>query len=235
MEIQIGIAKVKKYASSQSGDTVEVVERPGGGLSVVMADGQSSGRGAKFISTMVTRKVITLLAEGVRDGATARAASDYLYAERSGKVSATLNILSADFQTNTLVITRNNPSGMLLIRGEDVVALDEPSSPIGIYRGTRPTINEFSIEVGLGVLMYTDGLLHAGTRTGECMEIASSLRALLDEEEPSPQWIADELISHALKLDQGRPVDDTSIVVLRVMRLVGDDVRRMSLRLPLTS
>ena len=51
MEIQIGIAKINKYASSESGDTLEVVERPNGGLSVVLADGQTSGRGAKVIST----------------------------------------------------------------------------------------------------------------------------------------------------------------------------------------
>ena len=53
MEIQIAVAKTNKYAVSESGDTLEVVERPGGGLSVVLADGQSSGRGAKIISMMV--------------------------------------------------------------------------------------------------------------------------------------------------------------------------------------
>ena len=64
MEVQIAVAKVNKYAVSESGDTLEVVERPNGGLSVVLADGQSSGRGAKAISLMVVRKVIGLLAEG---------------------------------------------------------------------------------------------------------------------------------------------------------------------------
>ncbi len=76
MEVGLAVAKINKYATTNSGDTVEVVERPNGGLSVVMADGQSSGRGAKWISTLVVRKVITLLAEGVRDGAAARAASE---------------------------------------------------------------------------------------------------------------------------------------------------------------
>ena len=55
MEIQIAVAKINKYAVSESGDTLEVVERPNGGLSVVLADGQSSGRGAKAISMMVVR------------------------------------------------------------------------------------------------------------------------------------------------------------------------------------
>lgn len=43
MEIQIAVAKTTKYGSQESGDTLEVVERPNGGLSVVLCDGQASG------------------------------------------------------------------------------------------------------------------------------------------------------------------------------------------------
>jgi len=235
MEIGIAVSKVKKYATSDSGDTVEIVERPNGGLSVVMADGQSSGRGAKWISTMVVRKVISLLAEGVRDGAAARAASDHLYTERSGKVSATLNILSIDKQTNTLVITRNNPVPLMLAVNEEIKILDEDCLPIGVYRGTRPTITEAPLVVGLTTLMYTDGLVHAGSRYGESMDIVTCFQSLLEEEDPSPQFIADDLLDTAVRLDQGRPVDDITVVVLRVANLTGDPVRRMTVRLPLDS
>ncbi|RPH56425.1 MAG: serine/threonine-protein phosphatase, partial [Chloroflexi bacterium] len=130
MEVQIAVAKINKYAVSESGDTLEVVERPGGGLSVVLADGQSSGRGAKAISMMVVRKVIGLLAEGVRDGAAARAASDYLFSERNGKVSSTLNILSVDLQTRTVVLARNNESPMYVARHDLIERIDEPSQSI---------------------------------------------------------------------------------------------------------
>ena len=63
-EVQMAVAKINKYASSESGDTVEVVERPKGGLSAVVADGQRSGRSAKAISNLVVRKAISLLAAG---------------------------------------------------------------------------------------------------------------------------------------------------------------------------
>src|SRR5512142_3260840 len=161
MEIQIAVAKTNKYAVSESGDTLETVERPNGGMSVVLADGQTSGRGAKAISTMVVRKVIGLLAEGVRDGAAARAASDYLYTERVGKVSATLNILSADLQSGTLVITRNNPAPVFIARGEKIECLNGESSPIGTSRSTRPSITEIAIEPSITVVIYTDGISHA--------------------------------------------------------------------------
>ena len=38
MEIQIAVAKVAKWASRESGDTLEMIERPGGGLSLVLDD-----------------------------------------------------------------------------------------------------------------------------------------------------------------------------------------------------
>lgn len=234
MEVEIAVAKVNKYATSESGDTVEVIERPGGGLSVVMADGQSSGRGAKTISTMVVRKVISLLSEGVRDGAAARAASDYLFNERKGKVSSTLNIFSVDLQTSTLVITRNNPAPVVLAHGENIRVLGDESKPIGVYRDTRPWITEHPLEVGLTAVMFTDGLIHAGSRHGESVDIVSSLQCLLEDEGSSPKLIADSLLEQALKLDQNRPVDDTAVVALRVSRVQRDEVRRMVVRLPIS-
>lgn len=234
MEVHIAVAKVKKYATATSGDTVEVVERPNGGLSIVMADGQSSGRGAKWVSSFVVRKAITLLAEGVRDGAAARAASDALYTERAGKVSATLNILSVDMQTKTLVISRNNPAPVILARDEDVKILDEKSKPIGFYRDTRPLITEVPLEPGLTVVMFTDGLIQAGSRDGRSMEVDTCLQSILDDGDPSAQEITDILLEHAVNLDQGRPVDDTSIIALRVNAKSSDlNVRRMLVTLPI--
>lgn len=238
MEIRLAVAKINKYATSESGDSVEVVERPNGGISVVMADGQSSGKGAKQISSLVVRKVISLLSEGVRDGAAARAASDYLFTERKGKVSATLNIVSIDMQTATMVITRNNPVPVMIATPEDICSFDDECNPIGLYRGTRPLISELPLEPGLTVVVYSDGLVHAGSRSGESMDIKASLQSLIEEEceeeEPCPQEIADALLQHAILLDHGRPVDDISIVVIQVTSHKTDSVRRMTVQLPIT-
>ena len=76
MELQFAAAKISKYATSESGDTLEMIERPHGGLSMVLVDGQRSGRAAKAISNVVARKAVQLLSEGVRDGAVARPGLD---------------------------------------------------------------------------------------------------------------------------------------------------------------
>ena len=237
MEVKLAVAKINKYATSESGDSVEVVERPNGGISVVIADGQSSGKGAKQISSLVVRKVISLLSEGVRDGAAARAASDYLFTERKGKVSATLNIVSIDLQTATMVITRNNPLPVLIASNGEICAFDNECNPIGIYRDTRPLISELPLEPGLTVVVFTDGLVHAGSRSGESLNIKTFLHTLfedeLDGEETTAQKIADALLNHAFQLDQCRPVDDISVVVIQVTSEISDFVRRMTVQLPL--
>lgn len=232
MEIQIAVAKTNKYASSESGDTLEVVERPNGGVSVVLADGQTSGRGAKVISTMVVRKVISLLAEGVRDGAAARAASDYLYTERAGKVTACLNILSADLQTATLVIVRNNPTPVFIAHQEHIECLSGASYPIGTSRNIRPAISEVPLESRTTVVMYTDGIFHAGDRYGQSLDVCTLLESMLEEQDPTPQEISDTILSQAIRLDQGHPFDDMSVVCLRVVPKETDMVRRMTVLLP---
>ncbi|MCE7919043.1 MAG: stage II sporulation protein E [Chloroflexi bacterium] len=233
MEIQIAVAKVNKYAVSESGDTLEVIERPTGGLSVVLADGQTSGRGAKAVSMMVVRKVISLIAEGVRDGAAARAASDALFAERAGKVTCTLNIASVDLHSNTIVLTRNNPSPMFICRGEEIDAHAEDSSSLGVSRNVRPVITELTIEAGLTIVIFTDGISHAGERRGTPLDARQTIRSIIEDQDPSPQELADALLSQAVRLDDNRPADDISVLVLRVSPHASDNVRRMTVRLPL--
>lgn len=232
MEIQIGVAKINKYASAESGDTLEVVERPNGGLSVVLADGQRSGKSAKLISNMVVRKVIALLAEGVRDGAAARAASDYLYTHRNGQVQSTLIILSIDMESRSVVITRNNPNPVLVSRNGETTALNADSQPVGLRRGTRPVITELELQAGLVIATFTDGLPFAGERQGTPIDPARLFTELVAIGE-QPQAIADRLMAEAMRLEQSRPADDISIVVIGVLPRGNDDVRRMWVRLPI--
>jgi serine phosphatase RsbU (regulator of sigma subunit) len=123
---------------------------------------------------------------------------------------------------------------VLLARGEYIKKLEEECKPVGIYRNTRPLITEVPLETGLTVVVYTDGIVHAGSRDGQPMEVDTILQSVLDEGDPTAQEITDALLEYALKLDQGRPVDDISIIALRVTPETSENkVRRMVVRLPI--
>ncbi|HEC22383.1 MAG TPA: serine/threonine-protein phosphatase [Chloroflexi bacterium] len=238
MQIQVAVAKVSKYASSESGDTLEMIERPHGGLSLVLVDGQRSGRSAKAISTLVAHKAISLLAEGIRDGAVARAAHDYLYTQRKGKVSATLNIVSVDMETKTLVISRNSHCPVIVQTGpEEQVLLDTPTEPVGVYRYTKPEIHELPLQVGMVIVVYTDGILSAGERTGKTLNapaLISDLYGQYADCEDIARPIADGLLNEALRLDEGRPADDISVLVVAVAGAeIKGEVRYLQVYLPI--
>jgi len=234
MEIQAAVAKVHKYATSESGDTLEMIERPHGGLSLVLADGQRSGRAAKTISNLVARKAISLLAEGVRDGAAARAAHDYLYANRGGKVSATLNIVSVDLVTKTVVISRNSHCPVIVADDNGARALDAPSQPVGIYPGTKPVITELPMASHTWLVVFTDGVLTAGQRYGERLDMVQLVTDFLAGGKRDAQAMADAILEWAVELDRGRPSDDISVLVIAIVpRVREDNVRRMTVSFPI--
>ena len=234
MEIEVAVAKVGKWATSESGDTLEMIERPQGGLSFVLVDGQRSGRAAKAISNLVARKAVSELAEGVRDGAAARAAHDYLYTHKGGKVSATLNILSVDLASGTLVLSRNNSCPIVVVTPDDGLRLlDEPSQPVGVRRGTKPQIAELPLVVGTVVVVYTDGLEAAGARSSYVFDVPAAVGELVCGGDVGARRLADDLLERALALDEGRPNDDISVLVLRVVDRASDGLRRLTLTLPL--
>ena len=238
MEVQFAVSKISKWASRESGDTLEMIERPQGGLSMVLVDGQTSGRSAKAISNIVARKAVQLLGEGVRDGAAARAAHDYLFTFRGGKVSATLNILSVDTRTRTIVISRNNESPVLVHTAADgFYQLDEESKAVGVHRNTKPVITEIPIEVGTIVVAYTDGLRHAGTLSGKgCnYDPYAALQGMVMAGQCDAASICDRLLEGAMVMDDGRPRDDISVIAISVRESrEGDEVRRQSGRLTLS-
>ncbi len=233
LEVQAAVAKVRKYAVSESGDTVEMIERPEGGLSFVLADGQRSGRSAKMVSNLVVRKVVALLAEGVRDGAAARAANDYLRVQRGGKVSADLIIISVDLHSRSLVISRNTRCPVALCIGDELILLDDPCETLGFRRTTRPVIREYPLQARISLLAFSDGLLEAGSRRGQRVPYVDILKHFHRQDGQNAQRLADEVLSAALALDEGRPLDDTTVLALTVYEVPhAENVRRLHVRFP---
>ncbi|MBP1467509.1 SpoIIE family protein phosphatase [Candidatus Chloroploca sp. M-50] len=216
-EIEVAVAKVAHHGSGESGDTLEMIERPGGGFSFVLVDGQGTGRGAKTLSNLLATRAISLLKDGARDGAAARAVHDYLYTYRMGQVAATLNILSVDFQSGKILMSRNNPAPFFVIDRHGLHSYSEPSTPIGLQPMTKPIISELPVAAYTYVVVFTDGLLRAGERTGEDVEIGNFLSGWPAELGRSAQELTDTLLRRALELDVGEPSDDMSIVTLAVL------------------
>ncbi|MHB8647475.1 MAG: SpoIIE family protein phosphatase [Thermomicrobiales bacterium] len=215
LRADLAAAKTSHYAARESGDTVELVERPDGGFTLVLVDGQGHGYPAKLLSLQLTAKAVALIKEGVRDGAVARAVHDYLHAYRGGRVSATLDLLTLDLGTNSILISRNaDVPGMICSDGHWAL-LPTLSGPIGIRRHARPAIDHYELALGLQVVLCTDGIIHAGERYGVPLDLLAALPG--DSRDPaSAQTLADTLLAAAIAADRGLPNDDMTVVALTI-------------------
>jgi len=230
--IDIGIAKTNKYASRESGDTAEVVERPAGGLSVVLSDGQGSGRAAKTLSQLVCTRAVAMLKDGVRDGAVARGVQDALFAYRHGQVSATLDIVSVDLRTQELVVARFSELPLLLSTDGEHEFLAAGGAPAGRYALARPVVARRPLAPGMRAIVVSDGIAGAGRRCGrppfDLLGWAAAHAA------STAQETADALLSAAIALDGDKPGDDMTVATVRIDRDDGEGnlVRRLSVRVP---
>ncbi len=232
MEVVIAAAKTHKYAVSESGDSFEVTERPKGGISLILADGQGSGRSARLNSCMVTARCASLISDGARDGAAARAVHDVLYASKDGKVSAELLIVSVDLAANTLLVSRNSACPVLALKDGQVTSLPGEAGPIGVRRQTKPLIDALPLKPGLTVVGFSDGIWFAGRYTGQPWGQAE-LAELIQTNSTQPRALADGILSQSLLRDQGRARDDMTVFALTISKRQSEGkIRTMDVSFP---
>ena len=216
MRVEIATDKIPKYGCSESGDSFEVVERPQGGITAILADGQGSGVSAKLTSNMVASKAASLISDGTRDGAVSRATHDFLYAQRRGRVSSTLTLFSCDLKTDTLVISRNSNCPIIVKTENQVDMLKESVKPIGFHYFVKPSIDELPIQPNTIVLSFSDGIYHAGRRFNNQITVEEIISLMDLSEDETVSDLSEKLLDLAILKDKNRPQDDMSVLILGV-------------------
>ena len=233
MEIQIAIAKIDKFASTESGDTVEIIERPNKGISVVLADGKLNGQGSKAISTKIVHKIISQITEGIPDGAAVINTSRLIYREYKGKAKAGLNILSCDMNTDMINITRCSAVPVALYRDGQVNCIVSDVKALGEREEVQPSIYQIPLESETSIIWITDGVYNAGAYLDQSLDFCTTLGSLFEEQEPTAREIAEFMLNQAISLDQGQPADDMSVVVLQTTREARDKIKHIAVRMPI--
>src|SRR5215204_2684821 len=218
-KIDIASAATHKYAVSKSGDVVDVVERPGGGYGVVLADGQGSGPAGRAIARMVASQAGRLLQDGARAEVAALAASDALLHARSGQVSAGLDVVTIDPGSN-IEIARFS-SNFIIVCGDGVwTELPHSGGPAGRIAHQSPEIESLPLLDGLSIVLATDGIVQAGSRFGMSFDLLNHMRKSSDGINPAE--LCRDVLNAAMEADRGRPQDDQTVVAITVSSASSD-------------
>lgn len=232
MEIQAALAKVDRYSSPEQGDKVEVIERPNGGLSFVMAEGKISGHRSKAVTMKAVHRTMSLISEGIHDGASARAVLSGIKSEHQNRAEVNLTILSCDLESGTIVITKNHPIPIIFIR-EGLIDLlrletDSEDNPTG-----DPSVYQFAIERETTFVLFSDGIYSAGQQSNQLIDLPMLLDSMLEDQEPTVEELADFILTRAINLDTGRPRDDMTVLVVKIATAKVKGIRKVSIQFPL--
>ncbi len=217
MVIEIGAAKIGRYESVDSDETTEIIERPAGGQSIVYCSGKRNGNKSKTISSMIVNRILEKTAESFRDSTAIKSVSDQIFRDYSGDTSGDLCMFSADFESETIVVSRCARVPVYYYRHGVLNVWNTSSDQIGSSRGLHPSITEIPIEPGTVIVMLSEGILNAGESTGENGEIVDLISNIAEESsEFSADKMADFFLNQAVRLDQNKPHDDMTAIVMKV-------------------
>ena len=89
--------------------------------------------------------------------------------------------------------------------------------------------------MGQTFVLITEGVENAGAYSDNQIDLRTALGSIYedDNDEPSVQDVADNLLHQAIGHDNGRPRDDMTVVVLKVSPATFRDIRRETVSFPI--
>lgn len=233
MIIELGVAKQGRISSPENDETTEIIERPSGGESIIYCNGKRDGQPCKTISSIIVNRVLEKIAESFRDSTALRAVSDQIFREHSGHICGDLCMISTDFESGTIVISRCTNTPVYFYQRGLFDSWHTNAEQIGAIKGLRPSITEIPIEVGTTIIMLSEGALNAGKNTLEADEVEDLILSTIEESsEFSADRMADFFLNRAITLDSYKPQEDMTVIVVKVCNDSSSCSRRIFLTCP---
>lgn len=217
--MDIGYLSLNKHGEQLCGDHIETVEQEDGSIIVVLADGLGSGVKASILSTLTSKIISTMIANGLtlQDCVSTIAATLPICSQRQVAYS-TFTILCITDNSEAELIQYDNPHVILLRDGKqvDYPEICETIDGKKIYK-TRMAVREGDVFV-----VVSDGVLHASV--GKILNsawgreaVVEFLETMYNNQLTAKTWAA-MLLDECARLYEGRPGDDTSVCVVRIRR-----------------
>lgn len=217
--VDIGYKSVNHYGEQLCGDHVDVVEQESNSTVIVLADGLGSGVKASILSTLTSKIISTMMAEGLplEECVSTIAATLPVCSER-GVAYSTFTIIHIINNTTAELIQYDNPH-VILIR--DCEGFDYPKTEMNIdgKRIYRSVINLCENDIFIAM---SDGCPHAGIglayNFGWKREDICEFMEALAPAGYTAKTLSTILVDECFKLYGGQPGDDATACVVRVRK-----------------
>lgn len=217
----IGYKSINHFGEQLCGDHVDIVEEGERSSVIVLADGLGSGVKASILSTLTSKIISTMMAEGlsIEDCVETIAATLPICSVR-GVAYSTFTIIHIENSTDAEVIQYDNPPVILLRDGKNY---DYPRTEmqIGGKRIFRSSIKLCENDIFVAM---SDGCPHAGMglsyNFGWKREEIIEFLETISEVGYTAKTLSTILVDECDRLYGGKPGDDATAAVVRIRRRV---------------
>ena len=217
----IGYKSINHFGEQLCGDRVDVVEEGERSSVIVLADGLGSGVKASILSTLTSKIISTMMAEGlsIEDCVETIAATLPICSVR-GVAYSTFTIIHIENSTDAEVIQYDNPP-VILLRGGKNYDYPMTEMQIGGKRIFRSSIKLCENDIFVAM---SDGCPHAGMglsyNFGWKREEIIEFLETISEVGYTAKTLSTILVDECDRLYAGKPADDATAAVIRIRRRV---------------
>lgn len=214
--LNVGIARAKKYDSPVSGDTSLQTKLNDGKYLLAISDGMGSGPEARKSSKIAIKMLERMLTSGFKKDVSIKMINSTLSANNDEDMYATLDILILDLYQGNIEFIKNGACPTYIKRNKEVELVKSISLPTGIINDIDLVVYDKDIKDGDIIVMCSDGIVESNT---EYLHKELWLKYFLEElQTDDVQQIADLIISEAIDNDYGKEKDDMTVIVAKVSK-----------------
>ena len=215
----IGYKSVNHYGEELCGDHVDVVEQDENSTVIVLADGLGSGVKASILSTLTSKIISTMMAEGLPiEECVSTIAATLPVCSVRGVAYSTFTIIHLKNNDIAEVIQYDNPQ-VIIIRDEENYDYPKTEMNIGGKKIFKSVIKLRENDIFVAM---SDGCPHAGIgmsyNFGWKREDIISFIETLAPVGYTAKTLSTILVDECYKLYGGKPGDDATVCVVRIRK-----------------
>ena len=218
---EIGCRSINHYGEQLCGDHVDIVERDENSTVLVLADGLGSGVKASILSTLTSKIISTMMAEGLTvEDCVETIAQTLPICSVRGVAYSTFTIMHLVNNQEIELIQYDNPLVILLRDGKNY---DYPKSELTIC-GKKIYKSTVKLEEGDIFIAMSDGCPHAGIgiayNFGWKREDIIQFMETMSVAGYAAKSLSTILIDEVNRLYDGKPGDDATACVVKIRKRV---------------
>lgn len=217
----IGYKSINHYGEQLCGDHVDIVEQGEDSVVVVLADGLGSGVKASILSTLTSKIISTMMAQGLSlEDCVATIAATLPICSVRGVAYSTFTIVHIVNNSEAEVIQYDNPQVILLRNGKNT---DYPMTEMSIG-GKKIYKSVIRLEENDVFVLMSDGCPHAGMgleyNFGWKREDIVEFMEMIADVGYTAKTLSTILVDECDKLYGGMPGDDATACVVKLRKRV---------------